>query len=446
MGDDDYTPPEYSILSEEIRALRKKMNGFLGKRFELRDCNSAPSSASSQGLFSSSSSSSNAQPAAPKVPLRNLIILINNTEELVNCDTDKVPQRDAIKKLRSEFQSNLKNIKAEDADKAYQYYLGALLHRYFRIINDYALWKKKAFWSFTTPANCRLFQSIRTALNLTEPDYENDLNSLDILTVVSSLQMFRDSMLSEDQYKKYPHFSDKKTNFVEYLDEIIEQQKNRNRLILNQFLALDFLESLVNHLDAKKKTLDLILKQWCEQLEHDYRDFSQLEEHTIRQHLNEHIEDKQSRASIGMIFNLEVIQHQLSEGIEEHEHFQELMKMGCASILSYILLGGCALVLRSREILGDKKQNSDLRFLINKCLEMNLRHPSDSSQLSALTVMYTYLENSKEAESALKTDCFSYRGMKEFSLLVLKEEQLLTSEMESKGKEKEEEKQPAHTL
>jgi hypothetical protein len=259
--------------------------------------------------------------------------------------------------------------------------------------------------------------------------------SLDVLTVASSLEVFRDNMLTKERYKQYPHFNDKKTHFIKYLDEIIEQQNERDPFIFVQFSAIDFLGSLVKHLDAQKINVDLLLQQWCEQLKKEHPDFSQLNEDIIRQHMKAFIKDEQSVKLMSMIFNLKEVQSNLEEGKVDHDSFGELMSLGYASILSYLVLGGCTLVLRAKEIIEDNKQGaSNLRFLINKILKVEDSLPSRKVQLDSLSIFNQYLKTLKDLEPGLNVRCFSYKKKESLSQVVLEEEKLLEDEIDMQKK------------
>lgn len=195
-----------------------------------------------------------------------LLVLIN--EEMLkkkNC-SDRASQIEVFRKLYTELfpvalQSNEENKKA-----ALQMLLGALFHRYYRIIAEYS-WSY-SFWGTRDEEEvkkrcrrqCRLFVVIEDILGITKE------NHLDPLTVTTCCQTFRANMELDDNYKKFPHFKDD-PNFFIYLDRIIKEQEQKSTPYKKQIEGIDFLESLAEMVEQLHQNVHSALEDVFKTLE-----------------------------------------------------------------------------------------------------------------------------------------------------------------------------------
>lgn len=319
---------------------------------------------------------------------------MKRVEQVTKCDTTGWQEQCDVFRV---LINDLKSLKEEDGKKGTMILIGALIHRYFRVITFYektcseSISFVSSFFSLPrTPLNSKFFQAIRIALQL-EPkvkynDFEKkDLAKLDIVTIVDSLTYFRDYMISEDensqpQYEKYEHFKHKNdSEFVANLEELIEHYTEAKGApqILIQYKAIRFLKSLAKQLHTDCQAVDNALDTWVKILNIDYPDFSQLNTLQLEIHLNDNVKSDTLREKIKMLFLVPSIQGQI-DGSEDasmstsedkkrvscltHALFTEQMKTANLSIASFNLFGGYALLLQSPVI------SESLKFFMLKAL------------------------------------------------------------------------------
>lgn len=124
------------------------------------------------------------------VPQSSLEVLLARTHhKVVVGTTDRTTQQAVFKQLSNELREILKENNESKNKKATMFLLGALLHRYFRLIKEYDNYNY--LFTIYDVRNCDLFKAIRAALHLPAemPDgfKANDLAVLDVVTIVDSL-------------------------------------------------------------------------------------------------------------------------------------------------------------------------------------------------------------------------------------------------------------------
>ena len=358
---------------------------------------------------------------------------IKRTDEVISCKTDRTSQRDVFKILIGELQCLPKG---DEEKKGTMILMGALLHRYFRLIISYEEQPYSLF--FTNPLknvfSCTLFKSIREALQLdSKVNYDtykkSDRNRLDSMTIVSCLEMFRDYMFSKDdnekpRWKKYTHFRNE-PNFEGNLNELIAKQiemdKKNKSPVLNQFKAIQFLQSLAKQLNDDCLKINEALEAWGKTLLKDYPNFNQLDVKTIGKHLDNTIKEELLRKKIVDLFHLEIIQSKLEdqefqtpsssedeEGLDvvtasrddsmdlpailNHESLIQEMKKAQLSLASYTLFGGYALLLKIDTI------PEHLKSMMRKALGEERDSPKNTKDdlLGGISILKDYLESNPD--------------------------------------------------
>ncbi|MFI4918014.1 MAG: type IV secretion protein Dot [Legionellales bacterium] len=308
--------------------------------------------------------------AAGVLPQSSLEVLLQRTSNfIVSCKTKRESARDVFKQLIIE----LKQIPKEDEKKIKQgamFLLGALLHRYFRILQAYD-GPENLFWSTSNPLDCRLLQAIREVLQLESKSLaafrEQDLATLDVQTIVSTLEVFRDTMLIEHavnnkpHYMNYPHFANDK-NFKPYLQQMIDKHAldKKNLPVLGQFKAIYFIQSLVKQIDSQQTELQDTLRDWQLYLSKQYPDFKRLDSEIIKAHIHSHIQPAALRDKIISIIDAPYIQENLAT--HTHETFAVAMGHCHVNTAKYVVFGGYALLLQSDKI------NSEMKSCIHQLL------------------------------------------------------------------------------
>ena len=234
-----FTPP--SELNRKTSEIRDKYTKFLGR-------------------YSTSPGSKHAN---------SLIALIAQVDAYVSqCGTERIGERDSLVKIRNEANTDIGS-NPDEVKRATYFLLGALIHRYFRLKQSYSTWNVAPLsWLYTSkPEKSDLYLGIKSALNL-----EN--NPLDVVTIVHSLEIFRDNMLSSvelkgapgvksQKYKDYPHLKDD-VNFEAHLNLMIREHYESDVAgLIKQFQMVTFLENFAAQIEADRVSLEQELGQWC---------------------------------------------------------------------------------------------------------------------------------------------------------------------------------------
>lgn len=291
------------------------------------------------------------------VPQSSLEVLLARTHhKVVVGTTDRTTQQAVFKQLSNELREILKENNESKNKKATMFLLGALLHRYFRLIKEYDNYNY--LFTIYDVRNCDLFKAIRAALHLPAemPDgfKANDLAVLDVVTIVDSLTVFRDNMLLCDEsktprYKKYKHFAADK-NFVTYLQDIIDEHTRKGTAVLRQFKAVSFIQSLSSKMQEEHLLMVDELDRWCKELAKQHRDFRKLNISLIEEHMRTHIKSEELQEKIAdllympfikskvdpdyVFFLTELIKCHKEIGKSEEEHAQmvDLLKRWCKDL------------------------------------------------------------------------------------------------------------------
>ncbi|MDP3269708.1 MAG: hypothetical protein Q8M40_11795 [Legionella sp.] len=273
-----FIPPDFAILKSTTMNLESEYSRKLN-RWKLN-----------------SSKSANSQ-----VPgLANFQILVERINTFINnCDTDRKSQQDVIINLVNQLRDPQRE--NQDKVKANLYLMGALLHRYFRIIQSERTYGMGWFKTHDSK-HSNLFKAIRIVLQLPF-DYCNnnkktrinnaavsewngygelnqkkfdaltipadfkklDLEVLDPVTIVQALKAFKELMFTKHNniflYTQFEHLN-KDVNFQSNLDSIIIVHEPAAIPIEKNFKAIKFLRSLVIHLDIKLQIINEILQEW----------------------------------------------------------------------------------------------------------------------------------------------------------------------------------------
>lgn len=406
-----FVPPAFAILRVNTLNLETKYSTLLG-RYKVVESDGPPT-----------------------IQQSSLEVLIARTNEVIKSKSGRDTQVEVFSLLVNE----LRQIPVEDKDKIKQgtlFLLGALIHRYFRLIKEYDTYNVYASWTYfgkCDVTSSKLFLAIRKALQFRDLSVvkkryrEDDLKILDVLTIIKSLEVFRDNMLLEDKektprYMKYPHFA-KDENFKQYLQEIIDEHTRRGAAMLQRFKAIAFVQSLAVQIENERFLLEKDIEKWCKAIAKDYKNFAHfkaLDDVAINSSLMKHVESETSRNIIFSLFYTPLIQDNLNT--LDHSNFLAKMKECYDFTCSYMLFGGYALLLQQSRML-----DTDLSFTIQKSLglERSLDELSKEDMLNGVKFLKQFLENEPGAvldceffESKDKMNTAIARAEKELTLLV----------------------------
>lgn len=358
----------------------------------------------------------------------SLDVLIARTNAVLECNTDRQPARDVFIKLVNELRQIPKDMEDKRREGA-MFLLGALIHRYFRIINEYDNYNRIPFWTFD-PMNCNLFKSIRTALKLDILPRVHDLATLDVTTIVTSLEVFRDNMLlvldqKKPRYMTYPHFA-QDDNFKKYLQDIIDEHTKKGAGVLQQFKAIRFLQSLTHQIDNELAQVEKDLIVLVAYLKKIHPDFKALDINALESIINTTIQSDASKEIILDMLYTGIIQDNLST--MDHDDFLNHMKICHSDKASYTLFGGYVLLLQSKNI------DEHLMYCFKKVLGND-----DISNMISTRDMYIGIKFLMEylrghVENKLDYEFFGGKSKME-TLLINCEEQLDIKVKTSKDKE-----------
>lgn len=210
----------------------------------------------------------------------NLNLLFDNThkemEAYVKTAGDRVSQAKALLQLVLELKSDENYIEAEgkkdktDKDRiiianTHQIMLGALIHRYLRITDEYRPVKKTTsmfggFGEFVTkavynpvPTNSDIYNAIGGILNITVK------NKLDPMTIKTSCECFKNYMLQSNRYLTYMHYKDD-PHFEIYLQGFIDKAAKGAESIIPQIRQIQFLMSLTKNIQGIHNQVSILLQ------------------------------------------------------------------------------------------------------------------------------------------------------------------------------------------
>ena len=365
-------------------------------------------------------------------PKKNTLeLLIPRAIVVGGCETDRITQREVFNQLVNELREVAREKDEKKCQQGALFLLGALLHRYFRLIKEYDSYNDAAkvpllSWSFFSwdIKRCRLFTAIREALRLPRAMPANyktlDLEALDATTVVTALECFQSNMLLDDRYKNYPHFV-ADLNFKTYLQDIITEHRERGVHVFHQFKAINFLNSLVKTLDEQQQKVEAALDAWAKILKKEHVNFSQLSAEAIESHIVANIPEPLATHIIEDILLTGHIQQKLS-GFT-HESFISEMKEVGSSKAGYIVLGGCSLLLET------STKYPILLTTIYEFLKIELKPQelTTKNKLTSAKLLSQFIEGNPDL--ALDTEYFGGSG--KFKTKLLKLQEVLTERNEA---------------
>ncbi len=411
-----FTPPRFSILRANTRNLDSTLSTSLG-RYKIVDADDV-------------------------VKKRNsLEVLISRTQQVIDCKSARATQLDVFNRLVNELREVLKLKNEDKNNKGTLFLLGALLHRYFRLMQEYDNWSTRFYtWD---PRSCKLFLAIRAALKLPEQmpnDYRQmDLTILDVTTIATALEIFRDNMQLKDEqqiprFKKYHHFAVEDPNFEIHLNELIDKYKNIAAPVLKQFKAIDFIQSLVEKVDAEHQQIKQALIEWNKIFVREHSDFNLVNIETIEAHMTTHIKSVPLREKILDLLYTPFIKSKM-EGLD-HQSFLSEMNKCSSDIARHAVLGGYSLLLQYP---GMEK----LKFYIYQALgtEKKPEELTDEYMLQEIGFLKQLIKLNPGL--VLKYEFFG--GKAQMDTQILQNEEALTLKIQEKAKEKPKEQKEANT-
>lgn len=339
---DDFSPQLFPQLKGNTDNLGKRLSTQLGRYSVLDD-------------------------VLPSVALEDLL---KRMDIIAKCGTKRTDVLAVFTQLTTDLREVLRKKDQKECEQATLYLLGALIHRYFRIIDERAVKNNLVFWGavkVTSATDSDLFNAIRMVLNLKAPKAqfkEMDLLTLDVKTIVDALEVFQHFMLKVGKdkypgYMSYPYLRDN-PNFTTQLADIIKVHQTRGATILNgkdvfaQFKAVDFVQSLAGALDAEHVQIETALKNWCKSLKQAHPDFAAMLKPPVEpelkapylQHLSTHFKDNPS-----MLEKISVLLHscKIMEKLADmsHDTLQGNLITCHTERITYILFGGYTLLLKN---------------------------------------------------------------------------------------------------
>lgn len=365
-----FTPPEQNALNESIRALDQTYSVLLG-RFKINSIGSVSA-------------------------LETLIARVN--EHILKCKTDRVTALDVFTKLiDEEIRPILHNGTAEEKEQATLYLLGALLHRYFRIIKSYQSTQFGFFYAALSDIkSCRLFVAIRSALQLPGDDHLKDLNTLDVTTIVTALEYFETNMKANNHYKTFPHFL-QDVNFIQYLDDIVDEHKAKAKDVLKQFKAIAFLQSLMKQLVADQQEFSAEVKRLILSLKEQHKsNWSEMLTQNVITYLQTNCAETLKKKMVDILN--EIMRSPSSSQIPVDSLAQNMIEYH-AAFNSYYLSGACTLLLESD--IDDRLKHC----ICQDVLRVQRKSFSDDERLETLVCLGRYIESNPNIDT-LNTSFF----------------------------------------
>jgi hypothetical protein len=410
-----FTPPTFPILRSDTLNLDIVYSTLLG-RYTISPPIESSLPASSSDLV-------------PTVKSNSLEILIARTHAVITCGSERASSIEVFNLLSNECRDLLREKDEHKMKEGTLILLGSLFHRYFRLLKEYDFSNSYTSYLFTPfdERNCKLFTSIRQALNLPAEmpkDYRvRDLQVLDPTTVVTALKAFSDHMKFKDKYLKYPHFA-KDKNFVPYLSDIIQEHTVRGSAVLKQFNAINFIQSLVRQVELVSEKAEVVLVNWCAQLAKDYKEFSsQLTIPLIEEHLKKNMDAGPIRENILDLIYTPAIVDNFST--MDHPKFLEELKKCNSDLASHRVVGGYGLLFQTKFVTQNLTFCMEKALgLHNKPLDLDAKPPvfTDADMLNGILFLKQFLSNNPDV--VLDYEVFGDKG--HMNTLILQYEMALT--------------------
>lgn len=302
----------------------------------------------------------------------NLELLIERTElYVIKCETDRKTARDVFSLLITDLRPFITGTE-DEIKNATLFLLGALIHRYFRLIKEYENYNNSSInpvsffrslvqvniWDVK---NCKLYNAIADALQFIERNLGTDE-----LTLINALEVFRHNMLldinaagsssiKKARYLLYPHFA-ADPNFKLHLNELITEHQALGAEVVREFNAIYFMQSLATLLDLEVGPIAKELNECFLALSKDHKEFGTLTEALIKKHINSYYEDKAEKVRMKDKL-LELIStgyetERFSE-IKAHSDFLKVVHAINTDESRCILCGGYVLLLKKGSLSED---------------------------------------------------------------------------------------------
>lgn len=364
-------------------------------------------------------------------------------QEVIDCKTKRETAHDVFNKLVNE----LKNVNADDlvqSRKATSFLIGALLHRYFRIIQEYNDYNNVVRFWYWYVGSCRLFMAIRSALkfpevttkeaaSFTTEEFKSkdlgvreNLTGMDDASIVIHLETFRDNMLLKDElgeprYKKYEHLKND-VNFEKHLKDIIDFYKPRAAAVLKQLKAILFIESLTVDVVTRTGEQMSILRDWHTLLSKQHPDFSTLNVETIAAHVRTNVKDEAAKEKILDLLYTPRIEGCLKHSQFNYETFLSVMNKAFTDSAVYTIVGGYSLLLRSEGI--DK-----LKFNLYEVL--GIEKTPEVLTKKSMSIYIDFLDQYIKANPTLKLNYDFFEGKETMSVVLNRTIKTFIEEMQS---------------
>ncbi len=337
------------------------------------------------------------------IDLAKLIEQVN--EHVSQCATERLTQRQVFPQLVTELRRYNEEGSPEEKTNATLFLLGALIHRYLRIKDEYKAYNESYFnplsyfkKTLRDVNACGLFTAITQALQLNK-------KTLDELTVVTALDVFRKNMLidvevternSQDKmerqvkktrYLTYPHFRDD-PNFRTHLDALIEVHGGLAANALRHFKAISFMESLAVELDKETQPIEIEMEEWCKALAKKHKHFASLNQELAEAHLSDYFHSKPEIKIIILDLISFCYTRKKFEGVTDYATFKEKLSFNNTNANRTRICGAYLLLLKSGGL------DKDLTTLIRQSLGLELEELTDIEQLGCIDNFKSYIEES----------------------------------------------------
>ncbi|CEG56536.1 hypothetical protein [Legionella fallonii] len=394
-----FTPPALDVLAAKTDKLERQLDIQLKRYLINPPEDNEPSSAKKQ---------------------TSLEWWITRAQGVLDCGTGRDTAREVFNQLVNELRHVNKDNK-EDNQKATWFLVGALLHRYFRVMQEYDDYNNtvRIWWWYV--GSSRLFMAIRAALKFpevptkeagslsTQEFKEKDLAVMDDATIVIALEAFRDNMLLEvetdvPRYKKYAHLN-KDVNFQKHLSEMILHYKGRAAPVLKQLKAIKFIKSLAAEVISQQTKITLALDVWHKLLVKEHAKFDSLDLEIIEAHITTHIKDESARERILDLLYTPHIKKKLESFEFDHESFLTDMKKGSSDTAVYTIVGGYCLLLQSKEF--QTKGFDRLKFNLHEALGIEDKSELLTEKDKLLNIQFLEQFIKTNPEAGLQYDFFT---------------------------------------
>lgn len=391
-------------------------------------------------------------PAPPPTSphLKQFETLLKQIDTVSKSKSSRNDEKAAFRKLHEEY-SQLNLSVPEALKKPVMVMLGLLLYRYFRIVIYYT----DSVGIFSTPLKCGLLKSIRAALGFTfigenQGNYRTQEGKiLDAVTVVEALTALRDKMTTTVKgdlclYQTYPHLSSN-DGFLSNIDILIaeytkkDEEKDNN---LKQYAAIRFIVSLVQRVDEVHKIVEKEIDAWSEKFKQSNPSITHItsinndeDAAALKLEANRHIADiklahehllantdlKYFKVLIPQLLNSNYFEKLLLNK-PEFDQFIKALKAAQWTWASYVVFGGIALLLDSKNINSVLKRTI-MNNVVSGCLKEN-DNLKEQYLLRGINRTITFLNN-----NTVDLDCEFFVNYSQFQKALFDEQTSLNDKI-----------------